>query len=96
MTSAPDMRKCLATLKRNHWYGLDEIMNHIENNLALDKEDLSPLKTREPYPKWKHTLQGILSYESNLYKNEPLSETAKVKHKRNVGGKPYYLFTNNF
>ena len=96
MTSAPVMRKCLATLKRNQWYELDKIMNHIENNLDLDEEDWSPLKERGSYPKWKHTLQGILSYESNPRKNDPLNKAIKVKHRRDAEGKPYYLFTYNF
>ena len=88
MTSAPEMRKCLATLKRNQWYGLDKIMNHIENNLDLDEEDWSPLKTREPYPKWKHTLQGILSNAKR---------SKKVLHKKgDKENKPQYYFTNTF
>lgn len=84
MTSTNEMRKCLSTLPRNQWIRLDEIMKHIEDNIPLDKEDWSPLPTREPYPKWKHKLQSLLHNDC---------KSNKAEHRPAIkGDKPYYLF----
>ena len=63
MLGLSEIWDCLQdSLPRDRWFSLEDVYDHIQSHLHLDKDDFEPEVSGSTVPKWKRNVRNVLQY----------------------------------